>query len=230
MQPLRVNNNKLQINGSNTDLASNYQRKNLNFSLSNTDLENKTMISSKEDDMSFLDVLSRIQSNRLDDQRCTIKPPNQINKKMSSTNRLNEINDENQANDGLATKSNDDFFNLIMKSQRSRLEDQRTSISEAKLKSMSNSSGVTASSVSTSSGAISYSASSSNSDLSQTSKSNANNKNVINKKNQAITVPPDDDFFSMIQKIQSRRLDEQRTTVKSSLFSFLKKTPSGAQL
>ena len=39
-----------------------------------------------------------------------------------------------------------------------------------------------------------------------------------NKNNQAITVPPDDEFFSMIQKIQSRRLDEQRTSIRPSMF------------
>ncbi len=34
------------------------------------------------------------------------------------------------------------------------------------------------------------------------------------KKQQAITVPPnDDDLFTLIQKLQSRRLDEQRSEV-----------------
>jgi len=45
----------------------------------------------------------------------------------------------------------------------------------------------------------------------------------------SVTVPSDDAFFSMIQKIQSRRLDEQRSVIKSSKFS-LKTSNSGSQM
>ena len=42
-------------------------------SLSNSDIFHSTKTDFKEEDTSFFDVLSKIQSNRLDDQRCSIK-------------------------------------------------------------------------------------------------------------------------------------------------------------
>ena len=40
------------------------------------------------------------------------------------------------------------------------------------------------------------------------------NKSKFPKQQQAITVPPnDDDLFTLIQKLQSRRLDEQRSEI-----------------
>lgn len=64
---------------------------------------------------SFFDILAKVQSNRLDDQRSSFR----IKPKTKSENKLKE------------NKSNidDEFFNLVMKSQCSRLEDQRSSIS-----------------------------------------------------------------------------------------------------
>jgi hypothetical protein len=165
---------------------------------------------------------------------------------------------------------NDDFFNLIIKSQRTRLEDQRSSIaapppppplskptiSTSSTSSSSSSSAIISSSSSNSINThhhhqtnthfqahhiiASTASSSSSSSLTNTIKqldpinnkaetltmaptktclsSSSSSRSGANKNNQAITVPPDDEFFSMIQKIQSRRLDEQRTSIRPSMF------------
>ncbi|RNA02730.1 G- -signaling modulator 1 isoform X2 [Brachionus plicatilis] len=70
--------------------------------------------SKDESNESFFDILAKIQSNRLDDQRSSLR----IKTKPKSENRHKENK----------TDMDDEFFNLVMKSQRSRLEDQRSSI------------------------------------------------------------------------------------------------------
>lgn len=278
-QPFRVNNG-IKANGNITNTTQNdgmnFQRKNLNFSLTNIDnaenkfthnnqpstnilkttssLTNTTSIGGKDEnnELSFFEVLSRIQSNRLDDQRCSIKSKSLIkNELFNETNNNKYINDEANLVGKLgSTMPNDDFFNLIIKSQRTRLEDQRSSIAaplllqQPPIKSASSSSSST-SSTSSSSAIISSSSSSHNNNfqsqhiLASTASSSSSssltnsikqldpsnkelNVAAANKSSkmskQAITVPPDDEFFSMIQKIQSRRLDEQRTSIRPSNF------------
>lgn len=119
--------------------------------------------------------------------------------------------------------SNADLFNLIAKSQRTRLEDQRTSVATASSTSSASSSATSSSSAMPSSSAQQQtqpqrlSSSTSSLTTSSSEPSGANKSKFA--KNQAVTMPPDDEFFSMIQKIQSRRLDEQRTAVKPSMFA-----------
>jgi G-protein signaling modulator 2 len=255
-EPYQINNGDCPT----SDLT--YQRKNLNFSLSNSDIENKSSGDSnsnnKEEELSFFEVLSRIQSNRLDDQRCSIKriavkqtsaPFSQeiqrIHAQVTTDNINSKTSQTNLAGRLGSTMPNDDFFNLIIKSQQTRLEDQRTSLAH-KSKSASNSSSSSTSSSSSSSSSnsidnnlviksshiITSTATSSSSSLTHSVKNlDENNKEIkhfkplnVNNKRQAITVPPDDEFFSMIQKIQSRRLDEQRTSIKPSMFN-LKRNP-----
>lgn len=143
-----------------------------------------------DQDMSFLDILSRMQSNRLDDQRCSIKS--------KSSNGLTRIEKQTNDNTGAKVKENkensqmptEDFFNLIVKTQQNRLQDQRSQLATPKLKKHDTESQINGMST-----------------LSST-------KSKFKALKQAITVPPNDEFFSMIQKIQSRRLDEQRSKTK----------------
>jgi len=148
----------------------------------------------KEDDQSFLDILSRIQSNRLEDQRCAIKL-NQSDKSKSATlpHQMKQSSNVNDLNE-----KSDELLNLLMKSQTSRLEDQRSSIALTK-----------------------------NANLNEYEKPvkgktiMGNNKNKLNQqmvKPAPLTVPSDEDFFSLIQKVQSRRLDEQRSTFQPAKF------------
>lgn len=205
-------------------------------SLSNSDIFHSTKTDFKEEDASFFDVLSKIQSNRLDDQRCSIK--------RLSTNKLQTIkpnleshsensNVENEAVEPTKPSEssivqNDEFFNLIMKSQRSRLEDQRTSMNTSKIHNSMSKKSHTSSSLTETSSSQSY-----NSKINKTTSLIKNEPNKLPVKPEnirpSVTVPPDDAFFSMIQKIQSRRLDEQRSVIKSSKFS-LKTSASGSQM
>ena len=192
-------------------------------SFSNADLFHSTKTSNdfKDEDPSFFDALSRIQSNRLDDQRCSIK--RLFTNKLTKAKLTNpELSEKKKSTDESLVK-NDEFFNLIMKSQRSRLEDQRTSMSNVAAKSKMNS----LSSKSTTSSSLTENSSSSytsfRNDAVEKQQANLVAKNV----RQSVTVPPDDAFFSMIQKIQSRRLDEQRSVIKSTGFS-IKNSNSGS--
>ncbi len=186
-------------------------------SLSNNDLQEyhnqNTKSNPMERDSSFFDAISRIQSNRLEDQRCAIRG--------SNTEEENLINEENSSICNSITP-NDEFFNLIMKSQRTRLEDQRTSMNSTKPKL-----------------GITSLKKNSNGVLIETN----NQKKIVNNNlkpefkqpsqpiiaRKSITVPPDDEFFSMIQKIQSRRLDEQRSVIKSNPLS-MKTSKSGSEV
>ena len=154
------------------------------------------MIDDDDCDFSFLDTLSKVQSNRLDDQRCSIKvkPPSQTD--LASTSLKETTNQARNHNKVTLDKLNDDFLNMIMKTQGSRLEDQRSSLATSK---------------NAESKPPLISAKASQSSM----------------KKQASTIPPDDSFFNMLHKVQSRRLDEQRSSLKfSSLAASLKNATS----
>lgn len=110
----------------NSQTDSNQQQQQM--SKSTTDLPTNTKKESKSksnnlSDQSFFDVLTRLQTNRLDDQRCSIK----LDKPKSKTLKLNN-NENNNNSKNKTSKTDDDFFNLIMQTQSSRLEDQRTKL------------------------------------------------------------------------------------------------------
>lgn len=108
-----------QYNLSSANFQSN---ENKNPVTNNAPVLNKDNVNNKSessDEYSFLENLSRVQSNRLDDQRCSIKPAKSALKKATNETTTKPAD-------------NDDFFNLIMKTQSSRLEDQRSSIALSK--------------------------------------------------------------------------------------------------
>lgn len=77
-------------------------------------------------DLSFLEQITRMQSKRLDDQRCSLKPPsssslnnNNTNNNTKSTNKSSGKGNSG-SNGGGSTIPNEDFFDLIIKSQRTR--------------------------------------------------------------------------------------------------------------
>jgi hypothetical protein len=153
-----------------------------------------------DDDMSFLDVLSKIQSNRLDDQRCSIRvrpqvppaplPPSLNQEQTKKSNSFKELTNSVTTNtltkkkQNMNDKSNEDFFNQLMKAQGSRLEDQRSSLATIAYTSI--------------------------------------NKNI----KQASTIPPDDGFFNMVQSVHSKRLNEQKSSIKSLATQFKNATSS----
>lgn len=238
-------NNKLQKSNDQKHLSQenlNEFQKSCHQSLSNSDIFHSTKTDFKEEDASFFDVLSKIQSNRLDDQRCSIKRLSmnklphfrkdsgitnilvdwnsylivitlyiliQTKEKNENLNAVNQTTCINAKSKEDAMLQNDEFFNLIMKSQRSRLEDQRTSMNTSKIHNSLSSRSATSSSLAEPLPSF---------NVNQNSNFKPNNLATASIR-PSVTVPPDDAFFSMIQKIQSRRLDEQRSVIKSSKFS-----------
>jgi hypothetical protein len=168
-------------------------------------------------DNSFFDIVARIQSSRLDDQRCAIKstlappPPAQphtpsvsIGNKTRSSSRIIKselIKDEISTSNKNAELFNDDLFNMIMRCQSSRLEDQRSSIAMPKHQSTQ----------------LTTTQQQQASDKSKKKPPASTSNN--NCKQNGSTVPPDDAFFTLLQKLQSRRLDEQRSCKKPSMTS-----------
>ncbi len=119
-KPADVNNTR------NTQNASQQQQEQQQMSKSTNDLPSNIKKDSKPksnnlSDQSFLDVLTRLQTNRLDDQRCSIKLDKTKNKTLKLSN--NENNSKNKT-----SKNDDEFFNLIMQTQSSRLEEQRSNL------------------------------------------------------------------------------------------------------
>jgi hypothetical protein len=127
---------------------------------------------------------------------------------------------------------NDEFFNLIMKSQQSRLEDQRTSMNTSKIhKSLSKKSTTSTSLTTDTSSSQSYNKN--NNQANKVQIQQPERPIVPVQVRPCVTVPPDDAFFSMIQKIQSRRLDEQRSSIKNTIkakFTSLKTSNSGSNV
>ncbi|KAM9719876.1 G-protein-signaling modulator 2 isoform 1-T1 [Menidia menidia] len=167
-------------------------------------------------DEGFFDLLSRFQSNRMDDQRCSIQdrgsrlslnsgpdsPPRTIRKSVSeSVNmsgtlgrrleessaaggslpglRLNQSSNQAVLSHLIANADNaepdDDFFDMLVKCQGSRLDDQRCAPPPPPVR--------------------------------------------------GPTVP-DEDFFSLIMRSQAKRMDEQRVTLPSAASSAARSTSS----
>lgn len=72
-------------------------------------------------DLSFLEQITRMQSKRLDDQRCSLKPPPPSSSVGSAKLTSASANgSKNAASRTASTIPNEDFFDLIIKSQRTR--------------------------------------------------------------------------------------------------------------
>jgi hypothetical protein len=248
-----------QLKLSHSKLLHSDQRKNLNDSLlkcqdtgsliDEMEINNKTVEVqlNKEDDVSFFDILSKIQSNRLDDQRCSINilsnKTNTINQ--SNQNQPNKLEKQTSSSSATSSKSSlksKDFFNFILNkphknnSSNNHHSNSATDISNiSKIKPVASASDVISTSnfshYSTSDMFTIPSSASTNSITSTptTVKSNNSNSklkniknNLSNKNKQAVTIPSDDTFFTMVQKIQSRRLNEQRSSIKAAINSFKK--------
>lgn len=81
----------------------------------------------QDPDLSFLEQITRMQSKRLDDQRCSLKPPSSSSLQSGGKNQVKSSGSGgksgsggNGVGSGGSTIPNEDFFDLIIKSQRSR--------------------------------------------------------------------------------------------------------------
>ncbi|XP_066907196.1 G-protein-signaling modulator 2 isoform X2 [Halyomorpha halys] len=169
-------------------------RNNAEAALSHTPVPQHNEQTANEEEDSFFDLLSRFQSERMDDQRCSLSIISE-NKENHSTNSpsLNSINNGDAGQEDLldlivgmqskrmdeqrvalphlpglcppANAPDDGFLEMLMRCQGERLEDQRSSLPDI----------VGGSTV------------------------------------------PDEDFFSLIMRLQSGRMEDQRATVPNNL-------------
>ncbi|CAF1049449.1 unnamed protein product [Rotaria sp. Silwood1] len=186
--------------------------------------------SSKNDSDELIDIVCRMQKSRFDDQRCDIKMTNneQIDKNNVEEHRSNSQLDDilntvdrlqqfrlddqrtNIPNNNINTKSprlsplHEQFFDQLAKCQESRMDDQRAIL--LPLSNMNTSSTVRPiSAVPTLTTPI----------ISET-------KNFLNE-SMSKTLP-DEDFFLLLNRLQTRHNDQQNTSILSTKILSLKKS------
>uniref|UniRef100_A0A8D0HK10 G-protein-signaling modulator 2 n=1 Tax=Sphenodon punctatus TaxID=8508 RepID=A0A8D0HK10_SPHPU len=171
-------------------------------------------------DEGFFDLLSRFQSNRMDDQRCCFQEKNRLMTAASSTPSKTM---RKSFSTSMVSPHTDEFLDLLASSQSRRLDDQRASFSNLP--------------------GLRLSQHNSRSVLGHLMSSNSSEPDdeffdILIKcqgsrlDDQRCAPPatirrgptvPDEDFFSLILRSQAKRMDEQRVLLPSSI-----KTPKSS--
>ncbi|XP_048368341.1 G-protein-signaling modulator 1 [Sphaerodactylus townsendi] len=160
----------------------------------------------------FFDLLSKFQSNRMDDQRCTLEECQKEAGEAAST-PLPVLEERRPQSSSLASPQTEELFDLIASSQSRRLDDQRANVGNLPgLRITHNNM----------------------SHLRMEGDSHEPGDEFFNMlikcqssriDDQRCTPPnsiphgptlPDEDFFSLIQRIQAKRIDEQRVDLASA--------------
>lgn len=169
-----------------------------------------------EDEDSFFDLLSKFQSKRMDDQRCTLALDNKENtNKVANTNSV--ANSHQARNDGP-----DDLIDMIAGMQSKRMDEQRVELP--------NLPGLQASSLQRLAESRNNSVpddrfldqlvrcqagrlEDQRSQLPASSEDNEENDNPVPRPQKSGATVPDEDFFSLIMRVQGGRMDDQRAAV-----------------
>ncbi|XP_065221369.1 G-protein-signaling modulator 2 isoform X2 [Planococcus citri] len=157
-----------------------------------------------DDEDNFFDLLSRFQSKRMDDQRCSLSSQGSFNKENQCDNAKSDAAVANG-------DTKDDLLDLIMGIQSKRMDEQRVELP--------NLPGLCRSSVSSASDgpATSENRARAGSRLDDRREVLANDideeERAVQSSSKASTVP-DEDFFSLISRLQSGRMDDQRAKLK----------------
>ncbi|XP_030640531.1 G-protein-signaling modulator 1b [Chanos chanos] len=161
------------------------------------------------DEDCFFDLLSKIQSSRMDDQRCHLdEPANGENGRSAEESPLNDMLDPSL----MASPQTEELFDLIASSQSRRLDDQRVSVSNLPgLRITHNNLGHLCGDTDPQEPSDDFfnmliKCQSSRIDDQRCSPPEGGHR--------APTVP-DEDFFSLIQRVQAKRMDEQRVQLPS---------------
>ncbi|XP_073397141.1 G-protein-signaling modulator 1 isoform X1 [Dendrobates tinctorius] len=164
------------------------------------------------DEECFFDLLSKFQSNRMDDQRCTLEESQSGGPEPTET-PVPALDDRISASSLMASPQTEEFFDLIASSQSRRLDDQRASVGNLPgLRLTHNNMG----------------------HLRVEGDQHEPGDEFFNMlmkcqssriDDQRCAPPdptprgptmPDEDFFSLIQRVQAKRMDEQRVDIGSS--------------
>ncbi|XP_043913982.1 G-protein-signaling modulator 1 isoform X2 [Protopterus annectens] len=159
----------------------------------------------------FFDLLSKFQSNRMDDQRCTLEEQNGATGNMPTP--VSPLEDRKSHSSLMASPQTEEFFDLIASSQSRRLDDQRASVGNLP--------------------GLRITQNNMSHLRSDTDPQEPGDEffNMLMKcqsariDDQRCAPPdslpkgptvPDEDFFSLIQRVQAKRMDEQRVDLPTN--------------
>ncbi|KAM4023210.1 G-protein-signaling modulator 2 isoform 1-T1 [Anomaloglossus baeobatrachus] len=177
--------------------------------------QRKSAVPDSIGDEGFFDLLSRFQSNRMDDQRCSLQGRNLLNLPTSTSTPPKSMRKSLSAS--AVSPHTDEFLDLLASSQSRRLDDQRASFSNLpglRLKQQHSNS------------VLGHLMTTENREpdddffdmLVKCQGSRLDDQRCAPppppKKGPTV---PDEDFFSLILRAQAKRMDEQRVTLSSHL-------------
>ncbi|KAE8582350.1 hypothetical protein XENTR_v10020091 [Xenopus tropicalis] len=164
------------------------------------------------DEECFFDLLSKFQSNRMDDQRCPLEE-SQTGMSEASATPVPAPEDRISASSLMASPQTEEFFDLIASSQSRRLDDQRASVGNLPgLRLTHNNMGhLRVEGDQQEPGDEFFNM------LMKCQSSRIDDQRCA----PPDTIPrgptmPDEDFFSLIQRVQAKRMDEQRVDLSSN--------------
>ncbi|XP_015491873.1 G-protein-signaling modulator 2 isoform X4 [Parus major] len=167
-------------------------------------------------DEGFFDLLSRFQSNRMDDQRCCFQEKNRLSAAPLATSSTPPKTMIKSFSTSAVSPHTDEFLDLLASSQSRRLDDQRASFSELpglRLRQHG------------SQAVLGHLMASSNRDLDddffdiliKCQGSRLDDQRCAPPGAAKGPTVPDEDFFSLILRSQAKRMDEQRVHLPSAI-------------
>ncbi|XP_063000735.1 G-protein-signaling modulator 1 isoform X1 [Elgaria multicarinata webbii] len=164
------------------------------------------------DEECFFDLLSKFQSNRMDDQRCTLEETQKESEDAAAT-PVPALEERLSQSSSMASPQTEELFDLIASSQSRRLDDQRASVGNLPgLRITHNNLGhLRMEGDAQEPGDEFFNM------LMKCQSSRIDDQRCAppNSVPRGPTVP-DEDFFSLIQRVQAKRMDEQRVDLASA--------------
>lgn len=145
----------------------------------------------KENRNALLEMIADLQSERMDEQRAQLPQlPGLIASPQNQQTRRNLMTSQVQAASRREPAPDDAFLDMLMRCQSSRLEEQRSELPRP----------------------------TATHDMEQGEPPNNNRRNCINHNVNAGATVPDEDFFSLIMRVQGGRMEDQRAAVSATPF------------
>lgn len=170
----------------------------------------KNLETAKNEEESFFELLCRFQAERMNDQRCTLTKAKDNEPKAVLGKEGNKQTAPQQTDKKLSKKKvNNDLIDLIVDMQSRRMNEQRAELPG--LITPKNARGAASNKAKKFSEFLTYKRLSTTTE--QHSLIDEEDRQQRNKKTAAATIP-DEDFFSLITRLQSGRMDDQRAKLK----------------
>lgn len=185
MRPKRISMNKLELVNMTPE-----QKKQANDTFKAKDKPRAASvecISKSHED--FFELVSKFQSKRMDDQRCSIEILSSKENKLQPSTKVK----------GGKLSGNDDLFEMIAGMQERRMNDQRATLPPPMDRTLNG---------------IAFKENHENSSTSRTVKPTRAQRQYS--LNSFTSPPPDDDFFEMLMRSQGNRLEDQRSEMPTT--------------